>query len=279
MTQHRAIALGIGFLAVVAGNACDAPGANPNGPTNIPGVDKFIPAPPPGFVRRMSVNGYTLFLGPTGGAPKPGLTWANGTGATPATYAGILERVAFYGVQVVASNSSQTGNGAAVAQGVDVLMGAGLNVTNRFCAAGHSQGGSGAVNATRLNPNIICTIPVQADTRLTARANGRDMRGPALVLCGANDLTAPCGPANSTTNGSGLYNQAVVPVVQLTVAGSGHIGTGSPTGRGALYAALVTAQTQAVLVGDPQARAAMLGNNAPILNGASIVQVKRAKNF
>ena len=36
-----------------------------------------------------------------------------------------------------------------VANGVTVLRNSSFNVTDRFCASGHSQGGSGAVNATR----------------------------------------------------------------------------------------------------------------------------------
>ena len=185
--------------------------------------------------------------------------------------------MASYGVQVVASNSTQTGDGTAVAQGVGVLMNAGLNVTNRFCASGHSQGGSGCINATRQNPNIICTIPVQPDTRFTATANGRDIRGPALILCGASDTLAPCGAANATSNGSGLYNQATVPIVQVTIRGGTHTGGSSPTGQGAIYSALVTAHTQAVLLGDPQALAATVNKPAGILTGASSVAVTRQK--
>jgi hypothetical protein len=224
----------------------------------------------------MGVNGFTLFLGATNVA-KPGLTWANGTGATPGTYTGILNRVAFNGVQVVASNSTQTGTGTAVSQGVGVLMGAGLNVTNRFCASGHSQGGSGCVNASRMNPNIICTIPVEPDNRFTASSNGRDIKGPALILCGGADNLAPCGAAGSGSNGSGLYNQATVPITQLTIQGAGHTGNGSPTGNGGLFAAFVAAHTNAVLRGDAQARAALFPPNPAAINGTGIVAVERSK--
>lgn len=259
-------------MSIVAAAACDQQAAQ--GPTGVAGVDKFRANRD--AVRQMGVNGFTLFLGPTN-TQKPGLTWANGTGATPQSYTGILNRVASFGVQVVASNSTQTGNGQAVSQGVGVLMGAGLNVTNRFCASGHSQGGSGCINASRLNANIICTIPVEPDNRVTAQSNGRDIKGPALILCGSADNLAPCGGANSTTNGSGLYNQATVPITQLTIQGAGHTGAGSPVGGGGLFAALVTAQTQAVLLGDPQARAALFPPNPQAINGTGIVAVERSK--
>jgi hypothetical protein len=278
LNKQPAIALGLGILSLIAAGACDNGGggqAGANSATGVPGVDKFR-QPGPEATRTMAVNGYTFFLGATNRA-KPGLTWANGTGASPGSYDGLLRRVASYGVQVVASNSSSTGNGTAVAQGVGVLMNAGLNVTNRFCASGHSQGGSGCINATRMNPNIICTIPVQPDNRVTASSNGRDIRGPALILCGANDNLAPCGGASSGTNGSGLYNQASVPVVQVTIRGGTHTGGSSPTGQGAIYSALVTAHTQAVLLGDPQALAATVNRPAGILTGASSVAVTRQK--
>ena len=85
------------------------------------------------------------------------------------------------------------------------------------------------------------------------------------------------GSTSSTRNGSGLYNQTPsgVPVAQVFVTGAGHTGSGSPTGTGGLFAALVTAQLQAVLVGDPDAQRAMYGPG--VLAGENGVQQIRSK--
>jgi hypothetical protein len=267
------MAAALGVISTAAFLACDQAAM---GPTGVAGIDKFR-GPGPEQVRQMGVNGFTLFLGSTA-TQKPGLTWANGTGATPGSYTGILTRVASYGVQVVASNSTQTGTGTQTAQGVGVLVNGNFNVIPRFCASGHSQGGSGSVNATRMSAAIICTIPVEPDNRVTAQSNGRDIKGPALVLCGSADNLAPCGANNSQTNGSGLYNQATVPITQITIMGANHTGNGSPVGQGGLFAALVTAQTQAVLLNDAQARAATFGPQPGAAAGRGLQNV-RSKNF
>jgi hypothetical protein len=276
--RRSAIPLALGLISAFAIAPTQAQAQSP-------GFDKYKAlGPDAARVQEINANGFTMFV--VRNAPgRPGLTWANGTSGTPNSYDsnntdGILRRVASWGVQVIASNSGSTGNGQAVSQGVGVLMGAGLGVTNRFCASGHSQGGSGAVNASRLNANIICTIPVEPDNRFTAQSNGRDIKGPALILCGTADRLAPCGAANATSNGSGLFNQtpAGVPVVQVFVTGAPHTGANSPTGVGGLFSALVTAQTQAVLVGDPQAKAAMFGPN-PLAGAAGLQQIRFKGTF
>ena len=260
--DKRLVVLAVGVCAISSA-ACDP----------AFGIKKFQePGPEP--VQRMTVGDFTLFLGSTDGDPKPGLTWGNGTGASPGSYVGILNRVASYGVQVVASNSQNTGTGVEMQQGIDVLLGGGFNVGGPFCASGHSQGGSGTVNSS-VNANVVCSIPVEPDNRFTASSNGRDIKGPALILCGSTDGLAPCGAPNAATNGSGLYNQANVPVTQITVTGVGHF---EPVGAGGIFAALVTAQTQAVLKNDADAQAALFGPRpgATALEG---LQDIRSKNF
>jgi len=272
--KQNAFPLALCWLGVVS----FAPAAQ----AQLVGLDRYKSlGPDASAVQEINANGYTMFV-VAGKPPRPGMTWANGTSGTPNSYDsnnqdGILRRAASWGIQVIASNSGSTGNGQAVANGVGQLMGSTFNVTNRFCASGHSQGGSGAVNATRLNSNIICTIPVEPDNRFTATSNGRDIRGPALILCGTADRLAPCGSTTSTSNGSGLYNQTPsgVPVAQVFVTGAGHTGTGSPTGNGGLFSALVTAQMAAVLQGDPDAQRAMYGPG--VLAGESGVEQIRSK--
>jgi hypothetical protein len=111
------MAAALGLISSAAFMACDQAAM---GPTGVAGIDKFRD-PGPEQVRQMGVNGFTLFLGSTA-RQKPGLAWANGTDARPGSYTGMLTRVASFGVQVVASNSTQTGTGTETAQGVDVLV-------------------------------------------------------------------------------------------------------------------------------------------------------------
>jgi len=258
--------------------ACDEDGLflgrGASRPVGITKFEQLGPQP----VRILRSGRCTLFLSSTAGDPKPGLGWANGTGASPSTYAGLLTRIASFGVQVTAANSPQAGDGTDLSDCIDQLASGGFNVQDRFCAAGHSQGGSGAVNASRINERVVCTIAVQPDNRFTARSDGRDMVGPALVLCGSDDRLAPCGASRSRANGSGLFNQANVPVTQLSVKGATHTGVGSPTGNGGLYAALVAAYTQAVLYADPDARAALFGPS-PAAASDSRVESVRSKGF
>ena len=273
--RATALGLGLGLIGALAFTPAQSHAQSP-------GFDKYKSlGPDASAVQEINSNGYTMFV-VANKPPRPGMTWANGTSGSPNSYDsnntdGILRRAASWGIQVIASNSGSTGNGQAVSQGVGVLMGSTFNVTNRFCASGHSQGGSGAVNATRLNANIICTIPVEPDNRFTASSNGRDIRGPALILCGTADRLAPCGSTTSGSNGSGLYNQtpAGVPVAQVFVTGAGHTGSGSPTGNGGLFSALVTAQMAAVLLNDPDAQRSMYAPN--VLAGAAGVQQIRSK--
>ena len=270
-------ALCAGFIGLVA---CDGGGGD-GGPNASRGVDKFD-QPGPNAVRQVSVTGYTLFLGNGGGA-KPGLTWANGTGATPPVYRDILTRVASFGTQVVASNSTGTGNGTAVADGVGVLRNADASVGRDFCTSGHSQGGSGSINAARIitqrgTANVRCTIPVQPDNRFTASSNGADIRGIGLILCGTADTLAPCN--GTTSNGNGLFTQSRVPTVQVSVVGAAHTGPGSPSGgaNGGFFPALVTAGIEAAIDGDPDAIRAVASANPDVGRDTRFTAV-RSKGF
>ena len=276
---RRTFAASIALVGFVGLAACDNDN-NPRG-QGSPGINKFE-NDGPSNVRTVSTGGFTLFLGNGGGA-KPGLTWANGTAATPPLYRDILERVASFGTQVVASNSSATGNGQAVANGVQTLRNADSSVTRDFCTAGHSQGGSGSINAARIitqrgTATVRCTIPVQPDTRFTANADGDDIRGNGLILCGTADTLAPCN--GNTSNGNGLFNDFGGPICQISVVGAGHVGGGSPAGgnNGGRFPALVTAGIEAAIDRDPDAIRAVATNNPDTARDGRFTAV-RCKGF
>lgn len=270
MNKHRAIAFGLGLtvLALGAGSAHAQSGPA----TGFPGIDKFR-VPGPETVAVVPVGACTRYLPPMGPArSRGGMGWANGTGATPGTYdgnnpaggTGILGRVASYGTLVTAANTTQSGTGVAVAQCMDELAAARSDSNGRFATSGHSQGGSGGINAARIlnmaNPatTAVVTCPVQLDGTFTATSNAADLlgtqNGPAVIICGGSDNLAPC---TSAANGDGKFNGATVPVVRISIIGATHTMAGSPVGDGALNSALVTACVEAALDGDPQATAAL----------------------
>ena len=256
--KNRAIALGLGLLSIVGGVACDQAPAPGGAAGLVAGIAKFNVAGPE-RVTQQRVGICTRFLPPQGAADsRPGLGWANGTGGTPATYNGILTRVASFGTLVSAANTTQSGTGRETSQCITELDQARSDSNGRFATAGHSQGGSGSINAARLNNRVVVTCPVQLDGTFTAQSSPADLRGsrtgPALIMCGGADNLAPCTRA---ANGDGKFNGATVPVTRISVVGAPHVGAGSPTGGGGLYAALTTTCVEAALGGDAQASAAL----------------------
>lgn len=260
--KNRAIAVGIGLLALAGGVACD-PAQNPGNAAGLAaGIAKFRANGPEraAGANSVAVGQCTRFL-PSNVGPansRPGLGWANGTGATPGTYNGILSRVASFGTLVAAANTTQSGSGQQTSACIDAIDRDRVDSNGLFATSGHSQGGSGSINASRLNAKSRVSCPVELDGTFTATSNGADLdgtaNGPAVITCGTADTLAPC---NRAQNGDGKFNQSRVPVVIISVQGAGHIGAGSPTGNGGLFSALVTACVEAALGGDAQASAAL----------------------
>jgi hypothetical protein len=275
LNKHRAIALCLGLMSIAGGVACDG-GAVGNA-TGAAGIDKFR-AQGPEPVATMGAGACTRFLPPQGAVDsRGGLGWANGTGASPNTYSGILRRVASYGTLVTAANTAQSGTGQATATCITQLDQARSDSNGRFATAGHSQGGSGSINAARLNNRVVVTCPVQLDGTFTATSSPADLRGtrtgPATIMCGGSDNLAPCTRAQ---NGDGKFNGATVPVIRISVVGSGHTGPGSPTGNGSLYAAITTACVEAAVGGDAQASAAL--GPGGVANNNTVNRIAR-RNF
>jgi len=268
---QRALLVGIALSSVVAFGACDNGGGG--GQMGIRGIDKFTGAGPE-RVTTMRVGACTRFLPPQGAAnSRMGLGWANGTGGTPNTYSGILTRVASFGTLVTAANTTNSGTGREVDTCIDQLASARSDSNGRFATSGHSQGGSGCINASRLNNRVVVTCPVQLDGIFTAQSNPADIKGsrsgPALIMCGGNDTLAPCG---SPGNGDTKFNGARVPITRISVDGASHF---APTGGGDLFAALVTACVEAA-AGDADALAALSPGGAN--NGRGISRVA-SRNF
>src|SRR5215510_5894151 len=100
-------------------------------------LDRFTAAGP-NQVDVVPVQAFTLFLPRTRTGTEPIVTWANGTGATPAVYTGLLTNYASHGIFVVASNSMNTGTGIEARAGITLAES--MTRNELVCAAGHSQG-------------------------------------------------------------------------------------------------------------------------------------------
>ncbi len=274
LIPNRATAVGLTLIAIALGAACEAPAV---GPTGIPGIDKFR-VDGPETVVQVPVGICTRFLPPQGPVDsRPGLGWGNGTVTAVARYAPILRRAASFGTLVTAANTTNAGTGREIAQCIDELDAARSDSNGRFATAGHSQGGSGSINAAGLNAKVVVTCPVQLDGVFTATSSPTNLRGtrtgPALITCGEADTLAPC---TSINNGDTKFAQATVPVTRISVAGAPHTGNGSPIGAGGLYPALVTTCVEAALGGDADASAALQPGAA--VNGTGLRRVE-SRNF
>ena len=139
---------------------------------------------------------YTMFRPKDLNRRHPVITWGNGTGTTPPTYAALLKLYASHGFIVIASNSMNVAQGTPppMLDGVtwvleqDMTMGTALYQhvdRDRIGATGHSQGAFAASSAGK-DPRIKTIAPIET---LGAR-NG--LHGPALGLCGSMDTTVPC---------------------------------------------------------------------------------------
>lgn len=104
-----------------------------------------------------------------GGVKHPIITWGNGTGATPRSYTALLNRLASHGFVVIASNSTNTGSGNEMLQGVDWVLEQNMTAgspmfekidASQIGATGHSQGGFGTCQAAR-DARIKTIAPIQ----------------------------------------------------------------------------------------------------------------------
>jgi hypothetical protein len=247
----------VGIFATLALSGSLASTAHAQGQAT---VDRFA-APGPNAVDVIALQAFTLFVPRTRTGSEPILTWANGTGATPGAYSGLLTNYASHGIFVVASNSTRTGTGLEVRDGIDLALS--MTTTELICTAGHSQGGSGSVNAAG-DLRVDCAMPIEPDNIFTAMADGIGLTGKlTLIVCGTADNLAPCGTAGATRNGSGLFNQSRGPAIQVFGDMATHF---TPVGPGQnAFTGVTTAFLAASLLGDADARALFLGTTPRIL--------------
>jgi pimeloyl-ACP methyl ester carboxylesterase len=190
------------------------------------------------------------------GRLHPVILWGNGTNTMPAIYAPTLNQWASHGFIVAAAITGQAGTGREMLGCLDWLEKENAREGSVFKgaidlahvgAAGHSQGGTGAIMVGR-DPRVVATAPIQPYTigqKYEAGAEAKQ-HGPMLLLSGGADQVAD--PAR---NQAPVFAGANVPVVWATLNGAGH-STPSTRDNGP-YRPATTAWFRYQLMGDAKA--------------------------
>ena len=161
------------------------------------------------------------------GGPYPVILWGNGTNTMPAIYAPMLGQWASHGFIVAAATTGAAGTGKEMLGCLDYLTKENAREGSAFKgvvdlahvgAAGHSQGGRGAIMTGR-DARVTATAPIQPYTASETYEAGSEAKqhGPMLLLSGGADHVAD--PAR---NQQPVFDGANVPVVWATVNGAGH---------------------------------------------------------
>jgi hypothetical protein len=202
-----------------------------------------------------------------GGFDHPILTWGNGTDGTPSQYPGLLNHLASWGFVVVASTSPRTGYGTEMWSGVQHMISENANPASVFYqdldtahvgALGHSQGASGALNATVLSDGVITsTLPLHLPDPIWVSAEHRtdfsQITDPVFFVTGTSDFII------STASGqTGYYNQVRGAAAKASLRSAGH---NAVQGAGTGYLGYVTAWFMYTLRGDATARTAFAGSS------------------
>ncbi|WP_019631480.1 alpha/beta hydrolase family protein [Actinomadura atramentaria] len=220
-------------------------------------------------------DGSTSFYYPAdlakGTAKAPVIIWGNGTFGSPAAYDGLLRHWAQYGFIVAAADTAFSNTGLEMRSGLDRLAELDRTAGSPFqgrvdlahvAAAGHSQGGAGAINAT-LDKRVTTTVPVQPGPLASASF----LHGPTLYLAGEKDSIVPPWLVRNFYSGS-----EAVPAVYAEVAGAGHL---SSIGDGGNFRAVTTAWFRFQLAGDERARTVFFGRKCGICADPAFSDVER----
>ncbi|OLZ50862.1 hypothetical protein BS330_28250 [Amycolatopsis keratiniphila subsp. nogabecina] len=137
---------------------------------------------------------HTLYY-PADGTGHPVLIWGNGTNATVDQYEQLFTHLASWGYVVAAANTGQSGSGEEMLAGARYLIAEnsrpgsvfhGRIATGKIAAAGHSQGGGGAI-AAGADPLVKTTLPIMPGPQ----GNVNKLHGPAFFVSGQADVVVP----------------------------------------------------------------------------------------
>lgn len=182
----------------------------------------------------------------------PIILWGNGTMTPVAAYAPTLRLWASRGYIVAAAKTGQPGSGFDMLRCLDRLTARekdpasfwhGHLDLSKVGAAGHSQGGSGALMAAR-DRRITATAPIQPGGRVTPEAVA-GQTAPMLLLSGGADTVASPERAQAP-----IFEAARIPVVWATLKTATHT---TPVNRETPYAHAALAFFDWRLKGDEDA--------------------------
>jgi pimeloyl-ACP methyl ester carboxylesterase len=191
----------------------------------------------------------------TGTAKHPVLIWGNGTGATVEQYEVLFTHLASWGYVVAAANTGQSGSGREMLDGAKYLIAENARPgsvfhdrvdTGAIAAAGHSQGGGGAI-AAGADPLVKTTIPIMPGPQGTEKA----LHGPAFYVSGQADIIVPALYVRARFAATGQ-----VPAVYGQLAGATHFLQGDTRYR---LIGAITAWLQYHLAGDQAAKSVFFG--------------------
>ena len=151
------------------------------------------------------------------------ITWGNGTGASVASYQGLLQHLATHGFVVIASQSSSTGSGIEMANGANWLLEENARNGSEYYnklnsqkvgATGHSQGGAGTIQSLQHTGKITSIAPL-APATFTAPFfySTSHVNAVMFIMVGSNDNLANPTSVRTTSwssfgeKGIGLYGE------------------------------------------------------------------------
>lgn len=195
-----------------------------------------------------------------GGFKHPIITWGNGTSGFPLAYKELLSHLASHGFVVVAANSGWVGSGKQLVTGISWMVKESSTSGSKYFgklntaaigASGHSQGGSGAINAAAADSRIKCLAPLMPGV-----ANASKVKVPMFVVTGSKDWVLPHSLIKSMT-----YNGAKAPICLGMRKGAGHF---SACGSAPLIRGYVTAGFRLCLLGESSLMKLFVGPNCGI---------------
>ncbi|SFM75019.1 Predicted dienelactone hydrolase [Nocardia asteroides] len=238
-----------------------------------------------------------------GGVVHPVITWGNGTLAHPREYAYLLAHLASWGFVVIAADRTDTGTGVQILDAVRYLAQQnsdpgsvfhGKIDTTTAGAAGHSQGGLGAINAlarggTAVDTAVTLEMPWSAACASLPTVDSQSAcidptavtSGSVLLVNGSADGASPSTqqlpPQLIGMQSMQAYYDALpaeLPKARAAVVGAQHNDVqGQPTCTNYSctegvhrYLGYVTAWFMDRLRGDPDARAVFLADTGEILH-------------
>jgi dienelactone hydrolase len=157
-------------------------------------IDAEYSSSGPYAVTNAKVPGFTIFYPKQMNGRHPIITWGNGTGAPTNAYEDFLGHLATWGFVVIASDSSNTGTGMEMIDGINYMLKEneryfspfyGQLDTENIGSIGHSQGGAGSIN-TAVDDRVKCAVPI-------APAQGEIslVNCPIFLIAGYQDTLVP----------------------------------------------------------------------------------------